>query len=237
MDEEAIPLFSRAREVEMLRQALCARQSRLVTGAAGAGKSRLLREAIAAAAQPHVLVARWPGVLHDLLVSLAVGLGCGPSRRPDLRKAPSASLKALILKALADQPRCVLIEDARDAEPRTYRFLQRIYHLAECCLVLTATSRDSLGSLKKLLWDPREEIALPPLRRPDARRLFDLAARRFALEALDLEDFRGKVLASARGNPGQIVTMCKLASRSEYRPEGHIHFLPLRIDMLTAFLP
>ncbi len=237
MGEDGIPFLARAREVEMLRGALCDRQSRLVTGDAGAGKSRLLREAIAAAAQPHVLITRWPGVLHELLVSLAGGLGCRPGRFPDLRKAPSASLKPLILRSLRDDPRCILLENVRDADPRTYRFLQQVYYLPRCCLVVTARSRESLGSLRKLLWDPREEIALPPLARRDARRLFDLAARRYGLEARDLPEFRAKVLASARGNPGQVVTMCKLANRPEYRHQGHILFRPLRIDAFTASLP
>lgn len=237
MGDGGIPLVSRACEVESLRAALCARQSRLVTGAAGTGKSRLLREALAAAAQSNVLVSPWPGVLHDLLVTLAQSLGCRYGRYPDLRKAPSASLKPLILASLRDEPRCIIAEDVREADARTYRFLQQIYYIPGCCLILSAHSPSELGHLRKLLWDPREEIALKPLARPEAARLFEIAASRFALDTLDLIDFRAKVLASARGNPGQIITMCRLASRPEYRHGAHIHFLPLRIDALTTSTP
>jgi hypothetical protein len=44
------------------------------------------------------------------------------------------------------------------------------------------------------------------------------------------------VLAAAQGNPGQILTMCRLAGCPEYQDGRHIKFLPLRIDALTAFV-
>jgi len=43
-------------------------------------------------------------------------------------------------------------------------------------------------------------------------------------------------LTAAHGNPGQILTMCRMASRPEYQAGRHIKFLPLRIDALTAFV-
>ena len=44
------------------------------------------------------------------------------------------------------------------------------------------------------------------------------------------------MLRSARGNPGQIVTMCRLAARPEYRQGRRVKFLPLRMDALPAFI-
>lgn len=237
MDDGGIALVSRACEIESLRVALRARQSRLITGAAGAGKTRLLREALAAAGQPAVVIDHWPGVLHGLLVALAQGLGCRSGRYPDLRKAPSASLKPLILGALRDEPRAIIAEEVREADPRTYRFFQQMYYIPGCCLIVSAPSRGELGHLRKLLWDPREEIALKPLTRTEAARSFDIAARRFALDSLDLADFRAKALAAARGNPGQIIIIFRLASCPEYRHGAHIHSLTLRIDALTTSMP
>jgi hypothetical protein len=93
-----------------------------------------------------------------------------------------------------------------------------------------------LGHLHKLLWDPREEITLKPLTRPEALILFDVASRIYRLEAFEIDAFRSKVLAAAQGNPGQMLTMCRMASRPEYQHGRHIKFLPLRIDALTAFV-
>jgi hypothetical protein len=67
-------------------------------------------------------------------------------------------------------------------------------------------------------------------------RLFDIAAGQFGLRNLDVREFRDKALESARGNPGQIVEMCRMASNPMYVSGSHIKFAPLRIDALTRLL-
>jgi hypothetical protein len=187
------------------------------------------------ARQPYVYV-EGPGVLHRLLVELAERLSCPAGRIGSVRNPTSVSLKPSVLDALRRLPRCLVLEDFVDADPRMYRFLQQVYYLPAVSLIVTAASRDCLGHLRKLLWDPREEIALKPLARPEALSLFDVASRMYQLQLFDLGTFRRKVLTAAHGNPGQILTMCQMASRPEYRDGRHIKFLPLRIDALTAFV-
>lgn len=230
-----VPLFGRRDEVQILTNALCARKSCLVLGPKGMGKSRLLQESLSIARQPYVYV-EGPEVLHRLLVELAERLSCPAGRFRSVRSATSVALKPSVLDALRRLPRCLVLENVADADPRMYRFLQQVYYVPGVCLVVTAASRDCLGHLRKLLWDPREEIALKPLTRTEALSLFDVASRMYRLESFDLDAFRSKVLTAAQGNPGQILTMCRMASRPEYQDERHIKFLPLRIDVLTAFV-
>jgi hypothetical protein len=229
IDDRLIPLAGRQGEVEQLVRALEARQSRLITGAPGVGKTRLLAEAVCGFPVPYLLI-REPRVLHDLLVQLAGLLGCR------VAGTTSMSLKPAVLEALKHAPRAVFLEDIADVDPRMYRFLQAIYHSPGNCLIVTARSRESLGYLRRLLWDPREEIALPPLKRAEAAGLFAGAAAAYKLDSLDLDGFRRQALRSARGNPGQIVAMCRLAARPEYRQGRHVKFLPLRMDALPAFV-
>ena len=218
-----------------LAAALCARTSCLVVGPKGIGKSRLLQESLSIARQPYVRV-EGPEVLHRLLVQLAERLACPTGRLGSVRNATSAALKPSVLNLLRRQPRCLVLDNVADADPRMYRFLQQVYYIPSVCLIVTAASRDGLGHLRKLLWDPREEITLKPLTRPDSLSLFDVASRMYRLQSFDLAAFRGKVLTAAQGNPGQILTMCRMASRPEYQDGRHIKFLPLRIDALTAFV-
>jgi len=233
--DQSVPLFGRRDEVRALTDALRARRSCLVLGPKGIGKTRLLQESLSNAQQPYVYVER-PEVLHRLLVVLAERLSCPAGRFASVHHATSVALKPSVLEALRRQPRCLVLENVADAEPRMYRFLQQVHYVPAVCLIVTAASRDCLGHLRKLLWDPREEIALKPLTRPEALSLFDAASRMYRLESFDLDAFRCKALTAAQGNPGQILTMCRMASRPEYQAGRHIKFLPLRIDALTAFV-
>jgi hypothetical protein len=233
--DHPVPLFGRQDEVRALTNALRARKSCLVLGPKGIGKTRLLQESLSAARQPYVAVDR-PVVLHSLLVDLAERLSCPAGRFRSVRKATSVALKPSIQNALRLRPRCVVLEDVAGADPRMYRFLQKVYYIPEVCLIVTATSRDRLGHLRKLLWDPSEEISLKPLTRLDALSLFDVASRMYRLQSFDLDAFGRKVLTAAQGNPGQILTMCRMASLPEYQAGRRIKFLPLRIDALMAFV-
>jgi hypothetical protein len=224
-----IPLAGRRGEVRELVCALGARQSRLITGAAGMGKTRLLAEAVCECAAPYLLL-RCPRALHELLVQLAGMLDRGVS------SDTSMSLKPAVLESLQHKPQIIVIEDMTEADPRMYRFLQAIYHSPGNCLIVTARSRGCLGYVQRLLWDPREEIRLCPLKRAEAAGLFEASAATYKLDSLDLDAFRSQVLRSARGNPGQIVTMCRLAAQPQYRQGQHVKFLPLRMDALPAFI-
>jgi len=224
-----VPLVGRRDELHALMSALQARQSRLVAGPAGIGKTRLLSEAASRSAVPYILV-RGPRVLHDLLSQLAARLPCRPAG------VTSSALKSAVLESLRYAPRAVFLEDIAHADPRMYRFLQAVYHSPGSFLIVTARSRDSLGYLRRLLWDPREELALQPLKRAEAACLFDAAAARYKLDSLDLDGFRRNVLRAAHGNPGQILAMCRLAARPDYRQGQRIRFLPLWMDVLPAFV-
>jgi hypothetical protein len=228
--DRLVPLLGRRDEERTLADALRERKSRLVTGPKGIGKTRLIEESLSVSRQPSVCVEK-PQALHGLLVELAERLSC-----PAGRDATSIALKSSVLDALRRMPRCLVLEDVAGADPRVYRFLQQVHYIPAVCLIVTAASRDCLGHLRKLLWDPREEIALKPLTRPESLSLFDAASRMYRLQSLDLDAFRDKVLAAAQGNPGQILTMCRMAVRPEYQHGRYIKFLPLRIDALMDFV-
>jgi len=233
--DPGIALAGRRREVELLAEAFRARASRLITGAAGIGKTRLVEETLTGSGEPFVFIKR-PARLHDLLVTLAEQLECRSPRFPQLCDATSLHLKPLVLNMLRASPRCVILDEVETIEPRMYRFLQELYYIPGACLVVTARSRTHIGHLAKLMWDPREEMLLEPLANPESRRLFADACRFFGLEWLNLEDFRVRAIRAARGNPGQIVGMCRLAAQPEYHSGKHIKFAPLRIDLLAGFL-
>jgi hypothetical protein len=233
MDQVRLPLVSRERELNLLADALRNRQSRLVTGPAGIGKTRLIDEALALTDTLHIRIPYWPKTLHELLVRMAEHLGCHPPQRGPSKQPTSKELKGAILRQLKDHPRCVILDHVGTAEAPTYRFLQQIYFARSCSLVMAARSRSELGYLRRLLWDPREEIALNPLSRADSHRLFDLCAgQHFDEDALC--SLRQRVVGAAQGIPGVIVALCQLARRPEYWNGKRLLFAPLWMDTILA---
>jgi hypothetical protein len=232
---ELIRMVGRRDEMKALLSALKSRRSRLIVGPPGIGKTRLLEQCIAGWGQRVVRIEQ-PPVLHRLLVRMAEQLGCRSARYSSPARATSIHLKPLVLNALRAGPASVIVENLESRDPRMYRFLQELYYIPGISLIVTARSGDRIGYVRKLLWDPREKIVMKPLSRPESIELFQQAARMFRLESFDLDDFRNKVINAARGNPGQIIAMCRLATQPEYRSGRYIKFLPLRMDMLSAFV-
>jgi hypothetical protein len=166
------------------------------------------------------------------------GLPSGPADPGAwLAAQTSLHLKGILWTALEKSPVPMMLDGIAGASFPAYRFLQRIYHTPG--MALFAASRDalSLGALARLFWNPAKVMNIPPLPERDAQQLFEAAAGHFKLRTLDLDDFREKVLESARGNPGQIIEMCRLAAEPRYHAGRHIKFSPLRIDTLMKFAP
>lgn len=244
MNEIARALLGRERAVDCLRQALLERRSLLILGPAGSGKTALVRTAVDYGA----VFLDYSSSLHRLLTDLSRALIRSRHRRflslaritDDvdlwLARQTSVHLKGLLWTSLEGEPGTIVIDGIDGASVRVYRFFQRLYFARGMVLIATARDAVSLDALGRLFWDPRTTLHLGPLGSAEAARLFEISARDFGLDKLDLEDFREKALESARGNPGQIIEMCRMASNPIYVSGRHIKFAPLRIDALMKFV-
>jgi hypothetical protein len=243
------PLLGISRELDRLKHAFAKRESLLITGAAGAGKTALIQTAIAELPNPREIVAlKYSANPHTLLVDLTRSLLIGGHKEMARRAKPGANidkwlsaqtsvhLKGLLWTCLESDPRILVLDGIEGASFPMYRFFQRLYFARGTAIIAAARDPAALGALGRLFWDPRSMVQIPPLSHSDAEQLFNLAVKKFGLEQLEVDEFREKVLESARGNPGQIIEMCRLAANPHYLNGRHIMFAPLRIDVMMRFL-
>jgi hypothetical protein len=245
--EPQLPFVGMAMELERLSVALATGNPLLLLGPQGSGKTKLIREALSS--NCNVLYIAWEPTLHALLTAMARALiatrhagfvgRAKPGIDPEdwLAVQTSVRLKGLLWTAMESSPSPIMLDGIAGATFPAYRFLQRIYHTRG--MALFAASRDalSLGALARLFWNPANALHIPPLHERNAEQLFEAAADYFKLRNLDLDKFREKVLESARGNPGQIIEMCRLAAQPQYHSGRYIKFSPLRIDTVMKFTP
>jgi len=243
MDVE-VPFIGFEAERLRLRKAIERGQSLLVLGPRGCGKTRLLRAAIEDAGGGAIYVAS-SAVLHEFLVGMAAALlktghravrqalaGVSDIDRW-LHAQTSVHLRGILWTAIEREPAMIVLDGVDGAGARNYRFLQRIYHTPGAGMVAAARDYRGLDALSHLYWDPRNVINVPAFTAAEAAVLFDSIVQRLHLCDLDVQEFRSRVLDAAKGNPGEIVEMCRLACDPRYRHGAHIKFAPLRIDAIT----
>lgn len=240
-----IPWVGMDGEKQRLVLAFRERESLLVLGAAGSGKTRLIREALEG--NEEILYIPWAQPLRSLLVAMARRLIAAGHASFLLRAQPGAAvdgwlaaqksihLRGLLWAAMETSPVPMALDGIAGAGFPTYRFLQRLYHTPGMALFAASRDPGSLGALGRLFWNPARILHVPPLSARDAWQLFETAADGFGLRNLDLAEFREKVLESAHGNPGQIVEMCRLAADPQYISGRAVKFSALRIDTVIKF--
>jgi len=243
--ESQIPFVGMAKEMQRLSLAFRVGDPLLLLGPQGSGKTRLIQEALSI--NHHVLYIAWEPTPHALLTAMARALVAARHRGFVRRAKPGADpetwlavqtsihLKGLLWTAMESSPMPMMLDGIVGASFPTYRFLQRIYHTRGMSLFAASRDTFSLGALARLFWDPTKTLNILPLPDRNAEQLFDAAADHFKLRNLDLGEFRKKVVRSARGNPGQIIEMCRLATQPQYHRGRHIKFSPLRIDTAMKF--
>src|ERR1035437_1460306 len=247
--DQSFPLIGLTGEFQRLTTALRKREPLLILGPAGSGKSALIAAVLANLPRPHGIISiQHSSNLHHLLIDLArslISTGHGAFRKlahPGndaekwLAQQTSVHLKGILWTSLEAEPRVIVLDGVAGAGFPMYRFLQRLNFAKGMALLASARDPVSLGALSRLFWDPRNTIHLRPLNQVDANPLFDLAVTRFGISHLEIEEFRGQALNAAKGNPGQLTEMCKLASNPMYITGKYIKFAPLRIDVLMKFL-
>ncbi len=250
------PELSVGRETEALRlqAAILKRQSLLICGPPGVGKTLLLSEVLSElrpeVAQRCFYFAGIQG-LQDLLRRLLRRLHeSDPTLRRQLRndgfpptdfrgrlKTRSTSrLKGTLYRAVEKRDYWVFLDHMPPLSHAAAKVVKELVRMRNTPVFLLArgSTEKEVGHVTDLYGSERDRLPLGLLSERAAKELLERSIRRFELSQFDSARFREEILRLSGHVPGAIVKMCALAAEPRYQYGSQIKTKLVHIDYLMG---
>ncbi len=245
------------RKAESLRlhQAIRKRESLLICGPAGIGKTALISKVLAELpkdmARSAVSVNGFVG-LQSFLRALLQNLheAGDPTLRKQLRAEAvggggfkswlkgqrTSRLKGAVYRSMKMASYWVFLDHVPPLTSSVAKVVRELVSMrgTPVYLVARGSSQKEVGHAVKTYWNGRERLNVGPLPESAARELLESCIRRFGLARLNLDGFREAVLSMSGYNPGVLVKMCQLAAEPRYHYGLRIKTGLIHIDYLMS---
>lgn len=256
----AYPSFFVGREAESLRlrRALLNRDSLLVSGPRGSGKTALISSTLRGLdddlARRCFYLSGAKG-LQDFLRRLVSQLReaedptlaaqlRAEAVRPEnfknwLRAQPSSRLKGALYRSAGSGKYRIFLDHVPPLTHAMAKVVKELVRMRETPVYLAARGDDerAVGHVADLYWNPVARLELRRLPEAAARDLLEHGIREYRLEKFDLDEFRAAVLHLSGRLPGAILDMCALAADLRYRYGNRIKTRLVHIDCRMAAAP
>jgi hypothetical protein len=246
-------LIGRKQELTRLHEAILARDSLLVHGQSGAGKTALLTEALSdlprqlrcmclVCAGQESPRAMWRSLIRGLAevedpqVMARLQRECAGAVTVDrwVNKQTSLRLRGILRRAMQGKAYWVFLDTTAPLPGGTYSLLQEWVWSRRTPVILLGRgpSEQELGKAARLFWHSGMRIELSPMLPADQHDVLESSIHRFDLSKVADDEFRDFILKCAAGLPGRIVRLCELASQNAYQWGGHVKLHTLAVDFL-----
>ncbi len=243
-------LIGRDSELSRLKSAVHRRESRLIWGPTGAGKTFLVKTAVeelprqenqscicwSGAATGRELVQHIVGRLYeagDALVQKKVHAdGARGGLRSWLNRQSTVRLRGISFAAAEQGKYRLFLDHLPPPGPKLVRTMKEFMFRCKTPVYLTGegfTQRE-IGYAWSLYWTDEYRIHLGPVTETSARELLESCIRRFGLDSMDLDGFREEILQMSERLPGAIVGMCELAAHPRYHYSERIKTRLVHVD-------
>jgi energy-coupling factor transporter ATP-binding protein EcfA2 len=248
-------LIDRKAESLRLHQAIRDRESLLICGPAGVGKTALISKVLAELPEDTaraVILVDSPSGLQPLLRTLlqnlheagdaalrkqlrAEGAGTG-GFKCWLKNQRTSRLKGAVYRSMQMGRYWIFLDHVPPLTPAMAKVMRELVWMRNTPVYLAArgSGPEEVGHAVSTYWGEHQQLALGPLRELAARELLESCIQRFGLAHLNLDEFRKAVLSMSGCNPGVLVKMCELAADSRYQSDSRIKTRLIHIDYLMS---
>lgn len=236
-------IFARGPELDTLRQRLAKRQSFLLHGPAGAGKTLLLSTVCPEFSL--VLYSPRNAAPQELYRNLAMALLAAedsamtrmfPDGVAQMQKKSATAMKGIVRDVLQDSQYVLVLDHLLRPSQSLAGCVRELK--VNCSVPVVAVARsnhmEDAGFVAPLFADRRENLALRNFDRETATQFALCCAAREELAAVNREAFLEKIAEYSEGNPGAMLEMIRMAKAAKYVRDGNIKISPLYIDYKLA---
>lgn len=237
-------IWGRQGEVAELRSRLAQRESFVLHGPPGSGKTFLLRHAIPAFSRVLYCAdsSNPQAVFREIAAELlrahnpraARALGCsGANGRPK----STIALRGIAMDVLHEAHYSVVLDHLRCPSAALASDIRDLMHWGNTCVIAVARSShmEELGYIAPYFALKSEQMELKNLDRREALAFAEYFADEMALLACNRQQFLSSAAELAGGAPGAIVNMIQMALLPRYRCREYIKVSPLYIDCRLAW--
>jgi hypothetical protein len=206
-------LIGRKNELRRARAAIRNRKSFLIWGPADAGKTSLVKRAVAGLPEK--------------------------DRQGCIYCSGAASVRQLAEELLRGRRYAIFLDHLPPATQSMARFLKEIIWRCKTPVYLLARGydRQEIGHAWSIYFANEYRIPVGPLSAICARELLERSIRRFRLDRFDLAGFRDEILRLSAHLPGSVIKMCELAAHPRYHYGVQIKVNLVHVDYLMLADP
>ncbi|HXY14566.1 MAG TPA: ATP-binding protein [Terriglobales bacterium] len=232
-------IYGRDLELAQLRALLACRNSFLLFGAAGVGKTLLVSRLLAEVDDALYCEEATGGlfVFREILAQLlfkenAYAIRACRARGSNVLARKSAvAVRGIVARALRESNYWLVLDHVKSPSQAFAAAIHEICSTNTSLLVVARSAHmEDVGFLLPMFCERSARYELRNFDSSTARQFAEGVARELQLQAANQEDVIEKVLRYSKGNPGAIRAMLEMALNPRYVAQQHIKFSPLYID-------
>jgi AAA ATPase domain len=229
-------IFGRETELEQLRMLMSRRNSFLLHGPAGVGKTLLVKQVIAEV--DDVLYCDESSssqlVFRKLLAQLKARnayarQACGTH---GVEAVSAVSARGIVAEALGEHDYWIVLDHLQSPSQSFATSVKDVCSWTNTPLLAVARSAhmEDAGFFMPMFPGRSEKFELRSFDPATAKQFAMCAVQEMNLHATNLQDVLDKVVHFSKGNPGAIRTMLQMAANPKYVVRQHVKLSPLYID-------